>query len=72
MLGKMEKYLAALEAAVEVKDKKAIELLEPFSAYVYQEIYAKENETSEEEQVAWNRMLQRVKVLIVKMAPQIW
>ena len=72
MIGKMEKYLAALEVAVEAKDKKAIELLEPFSAYVYHEIYAKEADASGEEQVAWNGMLQRVKVLIAKMAPQIW
>jgi hypothetical protein len=71
----MEKYLAAMAAAVEVKDRKAIELLDAFSSYVYQDIYAKANGASGEEQVAWNDLLERVKVLIVKMAqlkPQIW
>jgi len=71
----MEKYLAALTAAVEAKDRKAIELLDAFSSYVYHGIYDKTNSTSGEEQVAWNEMLQRVKVIINKMAnlkPQIW
>ena len=71
----MEKYLAALAAAVEAKDKKAIELLDGFSSYVYQDIYARANNTSGEEQAVWNDMLQRVKALIAKMAqtgPQIW
>lgn len=72
---KMEKYLAALAAAIEAKDKKAIELLDAFSSYVYQDIYARANNASGEEQVIWNDLLQRVKVLIGKMAqagPQIW
>jgi len=72
---KMETYLAALTAAVETKDKKALELLDGFSSYVYQDIYARANNTAGAEQVAWNKMLQRVKVLISKMAqagPQIW
>jgi hypothetical protein len=71
----MEKYLAALAAAVEAKDKKAIELLDGFSSYIYQDIYARANNTSGEAQVIWNDLLQRVKVLIGKMAqagPQIW
>jgi hypothetical protein len=71
----MEKYLAALAAAVEAKDKKAIGLLDAFSSYIYQDIYARANNTSGEEQVVWNEMLQRMKVLIGKMAqagPQIW
>jgi len=71
----MEKYLSALAAAVEVKDKKAIELLDAFSSYVYQDIYARANNTSGEEQAVWNDLLERVKVLISKMAqagPQIW
>jgi hypothetical protein len=71
----MEKYLAAFAAAVEAKDKKAIELLDAFSSYVYHDINAKANNTSGKEQVAWNDMLQRVKVLIAQMAklkPQIW
>ena len=70
-----EKYLAALAAAVEAKDKKAIELLDKFASYVYQDIYARANNSSGEEQVVWNELLQRVKALIGKMAaagPQIW
>jgi FtsZ-binding cell division protein ZapB len=71
----MEKYLAALAAAVEVKDQRAIELLDSFASYVYQDIYARANNTSGEEQAIWNDLLERVKALIGKMAkagPQIW
>jgi hypothetical protein len=71
----MEKYMAALAAAVEAKDRKAIELLDGFSSYVYQDISARADNTSGEEQAAWNGMLERVKVLIAGMAklkPQIW
>ena len=71
----LEKYLDALAAAVEAKDKKAIELLDAFSSYVYHDIHARANNTSGEEQVVWNDMLQRVKDLIAQMAnlkPQIW
>ena len=71
----MEKYMAALAAAVDANDKKAIELLDAFSSYVYQDIYARANNTSGEEQAAWNDMLERVKVLIARMSnlkPQIW
>jgi len=71
----MEKYLAAFAAAVEAKDRKAIELLDAFSSHVYQDIYARANNTSGEEQAAWNDMLERVKVLIARMSnlkPQIW
>jgi len=71
----MEKYLDALAAAVEAKDLKAIELLDGFSSYVYQDIYAKANNSSGEEQVVWNSMLSRVKTLIVSMTqagPQFW
>lgn len=74
-MNEMEKYFAAIEAAVEVKDKKAIELLEGFATYLYHEIYAKSNNTSGEERVVWDGMLQRAKVLIARMAeagPQIW
>jgi len=75
MIETMEKYMAALAAAVEAKDQKAIELLDSFSSYVYQDIYARANNSSGEEQVVWNEMLQRMKVLISKLAqtgPQIW
>jgi hypothetical protein len=71
----MEKYMAALEAAVEVKDRKAIELLDAFSSYVYHDIYARAENASGEEQMVWNEMLQRVKALITRMSnlkPQIW
>jgi hypothetical protein len=71
----MEKYLDAIAAAVEAQDKKAIELLEGFATHVYHELYAKVNSTSGEEQVMWDSLQQRIKVLIVKMAgagPDIW
>jgi hypothetical protein len=71
----MEKYLGALEAAVEIKDRKAIELLDAFSSYVYHDIYARANNSSGEEQFAWNGRLERVKTLIARMSnmkPQIW
>jgi hypothetical protein len=72
---KMEKYLAALAAAVEAKDRKAIELLDAFSSYVYHDIYAMAENTSGEEQAVWMEKLERVKVLITRMSnlkPQIW
>lgn len=75
MIVTMEKYLAAFAAAVEAKDRKAIELLDAFSSYVYHDINARANNTSGEEQAAWNDMLERVKVLIARMSnlkPQIW
>ncbi|NVN90312.1 MAG: hypothetical protein HXX11_06870 [Desulfuromonadales bacterium] len=71
----MEKYLDVLAAAVEAKDTKAIELLDAFSSYVYQDLYAKANNSTGEEQVVWNDMLLRVKTLIasmVKAGPQFW
>ncbi len=71
----MDKYLAALEAAVEVRDRKAIELLDGFSAYVYQEIYAETNGSSGEESAAWDGMLRRIKAVISGMsqsAPSMW
>ncbi len=74
-MNEMEKYLAAIAAAVESKDKKAIELLEGFATYVYHELYAKSNSTSGEERVVWEGMQQRIKVLLAKMAsasPDIW
>jgi len=74
-MNEMEKYLDAIAAAVETKDKKAIELLEGFATYVYHELYAKTNNSSGEERVVWDGMQQRVKVLLAKMAesgPDIW
>ncbi len=74
-MNKFERYLIALEAAVEVKDRKAIELLDSFSAYVYQEIYAESNGSSGEDSAAWNSMLQRIKAVISGMSqltPSMW
>ncbi len=74
-MNKLEKYLAALEAAVDAGDKKAIELLEGFSVYVYQEIFAGANGSSNEESAAWDGMLKRIKAVISGMsrsAPSIW
>jgi hypothetical protein len=74
-MNEMEKYLDALAAAAEAKNKKAIELLDAFSAYVYHEIHAKSDSSTGEDKVVWDGMLQRVKVIMAKMAqagPQIW
>jgi len=74
-MDEMERYLEAMAAAAEAKNKKAIELLDAFSAYVYHEIHAKSESSSGEDKVAWDGMLKRVKVVMAKMAqagPQIW
>jgi hypothetical protein len=71
----MDKYMAALAAAVEAKDRKAIELLDAFSSYVYQDIYARSENTPGEEQAVWIEKLERIKVLVARMSnlkPQIW
>jgi hypothetical protein len=71
----VEKYLDALEAAVEAKDKQAIMLLEPFATHLYKEIHTQTDAASGEERVAWDRLLQRVKVIIsrmVKHGPDLW
>jgi hypothetical protein len=71
----MEKYLAALTAAVEIKDLKAVELLDGFATYIYHDIYARANNTTGQEQVVWNEMLLRVQALIAKMVkigPDYW
>ena len=74
-MNEMEKYLEALEAAVEVKDRKALELLDAFSSYVYQKLFALASESSGKEHDAWEGMHQRARVLIARMAqakPSIW
>jgi hypothetical protein len=74
-MNEMEKYLDAIAAAVETKDKKAIELLDGFATYVYHKLYSISNNTAGEEHVVWDGMLQRAKVLIARMAkegPDIW
>jgi hypothetical protein len=71
----VEKYLDALEAAVEAKDKEAITLLESFATHLYKEINTRTDAASGEERVEWDRLLQRVKVIISGMAkhgPDLW
>jgi hypothetical protein len=74
-MNEMEKYLEALEAAVEVKDRKAIELLDAFSSYVYQRLHSLSEESSGKEHETWEGMHQRARILITRMAqakPNIW
>jgi hypothetical protein len=74
-MNEMEKYLTALEAAIETKNQKALDLLESFSAYVYHEIDGRAKGTSGEERVLWEGMLRRAQLAITgmaKAAPSIW
>ncbi len=74
-MNEMEKYLEAMEAAVEVKDRKAMDLLDAFSSYVYQTLYARANESTGKEHETWEAMHQRARQLITRMAnarPSIW
>ncbi len=64
----MIKYLEAMEAAAEVKDRKALELLDAFSSYVYQSLYARANETNGAEHDEWESLHQRARLLISRMA----
>lgn len=69
------KYLDALEAAVEARDKDAVALLEPFATHLYKEIYKKTEAASGEEREAWEQLLRRVKQIIsgmVKHSPDLW
>jgi hypothetical protein len=71
----IEKYLDALEAAVESNDKTALEMLDAFATHLYKDIYERTEEASGDERVAWEALLQRVKVIIagmVKAGPDIW
>ncbi len=71
----VEKYLDALEAAVEAQDKESIMLLDPFVTHLYKQINTRTNAASGEERVMWDRLLQRVKVVISGMAkagPDLW
>jgi len=67
-MNEMNKYLEAMETAVEAKNKKAIELLEGLSAYVYQFAHARVQETSGRERDDWEVIHQRAKSLINDMA----
>jgi len=70
-----EKYLDALEAAVKANDREAITLLETFATDLYQKINARTEAASGDEREAWERKLQRVKMIIsgmVKNGPDLW
>ncbi|HET6418531.1 MAG TPA: hypothetical protein VFG19_00145 [Geobacteraceae bacterium] len=74
-MNKMEKYLAAIEAAVETRDEKALAMLEAFATYVYQQIYTMSDNASGEECAVWDSMRKRAQSVIVgmsKLAPEIW
>ncbi len=74
-MDEMEKYLAAIEAAVKAKDKKALELLEEFSSYVYHQISNRSDDASGDERVVWDDLRKRAQAVIVGMAqsaPDIW
>jgi len=71
----LDRYLDAIEAAVDTKDTKAMELLEKFAAHVYHELHARVEAATGDEQAALNAKLQRVQLLLGKMAqaaPSIW
>jgi len=70
-----EKYLDALDAAVEARDNESIALLEPFATHLYKEIYRRTEAAAAEDRDAWERLLQRVKRTIsgmVKDGPDLW
>lgn len=71
----VEKYLQALEAAVEVKDKEVIVMLEPFATHLYKEIHNRTEKASDEERASWEQALRRIKEVIAgiaKASPEIW
>jgi len=75
IMNEVEKYLAALEAAVEVKDKEVILLLEPFATHLYKDIHTRAGKASDEDRAAWEEMLRRIKYVIAGMAtasPELW
>jgi len=67
-MNELEKYMEAMEAAVEAKDRKAIELLDAFSSYVYHRLHALAEESTGREHDTWEGMHQRARVLITRMA----
>ncbi len=74
-MNEMEKYLAALEAAVEASDKKAFELLEDFATHVYHRISEMCDDASGEDRAVWDAMRKRAQAVIVgfaQSAPDIW
>ncbi len=67
-MNEMEKYLTAMETAVKNQDKKALELLEEFSAYVYQQISIMSDNASGEDRVVLDEMRKRAQAVIIGMA----
>jgi hypothetical protein len=71
----IEKYMDALDAAIESKDKTAVALLEAFATHLYKDINKRTEAASGEERVAWEAQLQRIKGIIagiVKNGPELW
>lgn len=64
----MEKYLDALQAAIDAKDQRAIQLLDPFATHLYKEIDARVGASSAEERAAWEQLLRRMKDIVAGMA----
>lgn len=64
----VEKYLEALEAAIEARDEKAIVLLEAFATHLYQDLSSRAGKTSGKERADLDGMLQRMKTIISGMA----
>lgn len=71
----MDRYLDAIEAAVESNDKDALELLEKFAAHVYHQLHGMVEAATGDEQAVWSARLKRVQTLLTRMAqaaPSIW
>lgn len=74
-MNEMEKYLDAIEAAIDANNKDVIAMLDGFATYLYKEIYAKAGRSSGEERVVWEGLCKRAQLLIARMAkagPDIW
>jgi len=67
-MNEMEKYLDAIEAAVDANDQEAITLLDGFATHVYKVLYARAESSSGEERVVWDGLCLRTKHLIARMA----
>ncbi len=70
-----EKYLDALQAAIDANDQRAIQLLDPFVTHLYKEIDARAGAASVEDRAAWEHLLRRMKNIIAGMAnagPDLW
>lgn len=67
-MNEMDKYLTAIETAIEVEDKEAVELLEAFATHLYQRIDARRESASGEDREVWNNFRNRVQAIIVGMS----